>query len=160
MTFNGRIATTLVMLAIFGGMSIIALGYPEKSRLLPLLVGVPATIMCLAQLVLDLRQAAAEGGVRIPLTGDARRERARETKMFGWLVAFFVGVLAFGFLYATPVLVAAYLRFAERESWPTAVLSGAAIWLVIEFIFARILEQYIFEGLVTAAIVRALSGTG
>jgi len=157
MILNGRILTTLVMLTVFAGMSLLALGYPAKARFLPLLVGIPGTIMCLAQLVLDIRQALGEVGPRPPLDAEALTRRARELKMFAWLAAFFAGILAFGFLFAAPVLVAAYLRFAERERWLAAVVGGLGTWIVIYVVFGRLLELYVFDGLVTPIVARALT---
>ena len=39
MTINGRVAHATLMLAIFVGMDAMALGYPYKAALLPLVVG-------------------------------------------------------------------------------------------------------------------------
>jgi Tripartite tricarboxylate transporter TctB family len=146
MTLNGRIATTLVMLTIFAGMSVMALGYPAKARFLPLLVSIPSTVMCLAQLVLDVRTARQQRAGDGPVD---RTELGREVKMFVWLAIFFGGILAFGFFYAGPIIVAAYLRFAERESWRTTVIAGVAAWLILYVVFDKLLSLYLFEGLLT-----------
>lgn len=147
MIFNGRIITTTVMLAIFVGMSAMALGYPEKARFLPLLVSVPATLMCLAQLIFDIRGAlqdrSAEGAA------EAAMEYPREVKMFLWLILFLIGIMSFGFLIAAPVLVLAFLRFGEKEPWTTAILGGLGAWIVLYGVFTRLLELFLFEGFVT-----------
>jgi hypothetical protein len=153
MILNGRIVTTLVMLAIFAGMSLMALGYAPKARYLPLLVSIPGTLMCLGQLLLDIRharQARTSGSGAEEASEPA--ETAREIKMFAWLGIFFAGILAFGFLYAAPVVVAAYLKFGEREGWMTSVAAGVAAWLILYVVFGRLLELFLFEGLVTPMI--------
>ena len=78
---------------------------------------------------------------------EVRKEQARERKMFLWLALFLVGILAFGFLWATPVLVFAFLRFSERESWSVATVGALGAWLVLYLVFVRLLELFLFEGL-------------
>jgi hypothetical protein len=48
---------TLVMLAIFVTMVVIATGYPTGASFMPFVVGIPAILLCLLQLVLDARAA-------------------------------------------------------------------------------------------------------
>jgi hypothetical protein len=151
MILNGRIITTAVMLAIFGGMSAMALAYPEKARFLPLLISVPATLMCLAQLVFDVRSALQYGSAED--TVEATMEHPREAKMFFWLALFFIGIMSFGFLIAAPVLVFAFLRFGEKESWMTAILGGLGAWIILYGVFTRLLELFLFEGLITRLLI-------
>ena len=147
MILNGRIITTMVMLAIFAGMSAMALSYPEKARFLPLLISVPATLMCLAQLVFDVRSALQDRTAED--TAEAALERPREVKMFFWLAVFFIGVMCFGFLIAAPILVFAFLRFGEKEPWLTAILGGLGAWIILFGVFTRLLELFLFEGFIT-----------
>jgi hypothetical protein len=147
MILNGRILTTAAMLAIFAGMSAIALTYPEKARFLPLLISVPATLMCLAQLVFDVRGALQDRSVEE--AAEAALGTPREIKMFFWLALFFVGVMCFGFLIAAPVLVFAFLRFGEKEPWMTAMLGGLGAWIILYGVFTRVLELFLFEGFIT-----------
>jgi hypothetical protein len=46
------------MLAVFAGMTVIALGFPAKAQLMPLLIGVPGTAMALVQLIKEVRAPA------------------------------------------------------------------------------------------------------
>ena len=151
MIFNGRIITTTVMLAIFAGMSAMALTYPDKARFLPLLVSVPATLMCLAQLAFDIRDAlqdrSAEG------SAEATLEYPREIKMFFWLALFLIGIMSFGFLLAAPVLVFAFLRFGEKEQLKTAVLGGLGAWIILYGVFSGLLELFLFDGFLTPLLI-------
>lgn len=56
-----RTPMTFVMFAIFATMVYVSFGYPEGARFMPLVVGVPALLLCGLQLMLDLR-AAPQGG--------------------------------------------------------------------------------------------------
>lgn len=151
MPVNARVLTTFVMLVIFGGMSLIALQYPPKAQLLPLLVGVPATLMCLAQLVLDVRRARHET-IAGAEDEEARAERRKEIGMFVWTGLFLVGLLAFGFELAAPLLVFAFLWIGQRESLVTAIVGGVSVWLIMYVVFNQLLGLPLFEGLVTRMI--------
>jgi hypothetical protein len=147
MILNGRILTTTAMLTIFAGMLAMALTYPEKARFLPLLISVPATLMCLVQLFFDIRSALQDRPAEA--AAEAALETPREVKMFFWLALFFVGVMSFGFLVAAPVLVFAFLRFGEKEPWLTAILGGLGAWIILYGVFTRLLELFLFEGFIT-----------
>jgi hypothetical protein len=151
MILNSRIITTMVMLAIFSGMSLMALGYPDKARFLPLLVGVPGTLMCLAQLIFDVRGALQDRSAED--STEAALEHPREVKMFLWLALFLLGIMSFGFLLAAPVLVFAFLRFGEKEPWVTAILGGLGSWIILYGVFTRLLELFLFEGFLTRLLV-------
>ena len=151
MIFNGRILTTTVMLAIFAGMSVMALTYPEKARFLPLLVGVPGTLMCLAQLAFDVRGALQDRSGEE--AAKATLDLPREVKMFFWLALFLIAIMSFGFLIAAPVLVFAFLRFGESERWVTAILGGAGTWIVLYGVFTWLLELFLFEGFITPLLI-------
>jgi hypothetical protein len=148
MIFNGRAITTLIMLAIFAGMTVIGMSYPDKARMMPLLVGIPGTILALAQLIHDFRFPEAKA-----VDVDTSIERRREIKMFFWLALFFAGVMGFGFVYAAPLLVFAFLLFGQNESLTVALFGGAGAWVILYGVFTRILELFLFEGLLLPLLV-------
>lgn len=144
MSIDSRVLTSAVMLLVFAGMTGLAFTFPPQAQLMPLLIGIPACVMALVQLIRDLRPAVAAAPDAGPL---AREERRREAKMFLWLAVFFTGVLASGFIWATPVLVLAFLRFGERESWQVAIIGAIGAWLILYGVFVQLLELFLFEGL-------------
>lgn len=147
---SGRVATTLAMLAIFSGMSLLAFGFPEKAAFTPLLVGIPGAVLCLAQLAIDLTGRARLAG---PDKGDEFGDRdgdaisGRECFMFLWLAVFTGALVGFGFHIGGPLVVLLYIRFGERESWLNAVLAGVGTFLVVWLIFTKLLELPLFGGL-------------
>ena len=149
--FKSSTVTALVMLAIFATMTLMALGFPEKARTMPLMFGIPGTILAAIQVVMEFRKA--------PVTADAgqaakaRERRAEEFKLFGWLAIFFVGILSFGFIYAAPLLVFAFLRFGQGESWSMSIGGGIGAWLVLWGMFSQFLELYLFEGLLLPVLM-------
>lgn len=141
---NGRVATALVMLLIFLSMSLMALGFTEKARLMPLLVGIPGTILGIIELINEMRatsRQAADGKPGNPVT---RAERA----MFGWVFVFFLGILCFGFTYAGPLLVFAFMFAGKKESLAVALISAVGTWVVLFGFFEKMMEIPLFAGLV------------
>jgi Tripartite tricarboxylate transporter TctB family len=142
---DGRVAIALVMLLIFISMSLLALGLPEQARLMPLLVGIPGTLLGLAQLVLEIRGAAHS----VPEDGaQAAETRKAERGMYVWVLLFFLGILGFGFIYGAPLLVFAFLFIGRRESLLTAVIGGAGTWALMFGGFETGFEIPLFGGLV------------
>ncbi len=80
---NGRVGTALVMFLVFATMTLLALGFPEKARLMPLLVGIPGTLLALFQLVVELRA---------PRTDKDEGLGPAERRMLGWTLVFFAGL--------------------------------------------------------------------
>lgn len=152
---SGRIATTVVMLAIFSAMSLIALGFPDKAAFTPLLVGIPGVVLCLAQLVIDLtggaRLVGADNDEQLGDGGDDT-VTAREWFMFAWLALFTVVILGFGFHIGGSLVVFLYIRFGEREPWLNAILAGAGTFVVIWLVFTKLLELPLFDGLLMPAM--------
>lgn len=154
MAFDGRVLMSLVMLTIFAGMVAAAFGYPPEARLLPLVIGIPGTVLCLAQLGLDMAGAGiavpdgeTEGG-----TADGRTIR-REAALFGFLVALIAGILVLGFWLTAPLFLIAFLRFHERESWRFTLALSAGGWLVLYLIFDRALGILLHRGFLIEAVL-------
>ena len=138
MIFEGRILVSVIMLALFAGMVLYAATFPADARFLPWVIGMPGLLFCIGQLVLELRNGKSEA--RPP------EERRRELKMFAWLIAFIVGILLFGFVYAGPVLVAAYLYFDWNERPLTVLISAVVAFAIFYGVFEWALELRLFGG--------------
>ena len=82
---NGRVATALVMLLIFLSMSLLALGFTEKARLMPLLIGIPGTLLGIVELINEMRASAKQAA-----SGDNSNDVTKaERAMLGWEAAGF-----------------------------------------------------------------------
>jgi hypothetical protein len=143
--FNGRIATTLVMLGLFVGACLLAMGLPNKAAFMPLLIGIPGALLCAAQLVIDLRRAATEpAGER----SGGSDEGLSELASFVWLGLFAGALLGFGFILGAPIIVTAYVKFASRDTWSSALFAGAGTFVVMYGMFIWLLELSLFQGLI------------
>ncbi len=140
--FTGPVLTAVIMLAIFLTMSLMALGFPGKARLMPLLVGVPAS--ALAQVLIELRKAMAATA-----ESDAQQITAlwNERYMLVWMLLFFLGILGFGFLYASLFLVFAFLYIGKKETIKVGALGAAGTWAILYGLFEQAFEIPLFDGL-------------
>jgi hypothetical protein len=143
---NARVATALVMFLIFLTMSLIALGFPEKARLMPLMVGIPGSALGLVQLIVEVRAS------RDAEAEDMQRKR-NERSMFVWIFLYFFGILGFGFIYAAPLLVFAFLFIGRKESLPISLISAAGTWAVLFGFFEKGFEIPLFTGLLLELIM-------
>lgn len=71
---GGKIFMNLVMLAIFAVMVGMATQYPPQARFMPFVVGIPGLVMCLIQLVLEIRNA--RGGAMDEEDGKSEMRKA------------------------------------------------------------------------------------
>ena len=147
---TGRVLTALTMLIIFLSMTLIGLGFSEAARLMPLMIGIPGTILSLVQFIMEFRVARAELSI-IPddnALQNQKQSRKNEIQMIVWMLLFCIGLLCFGFKYAAPVLVFTFLYIGKKESLVTAIISGVATFLVIYGFFEKTLEIPLFNGLI------------
>ncbi len=142
MKVDGRMAVSLLMLAIFVFFVGQALAFRPEARAMPLLVGIPGILLCLVQIVLDWRKQNGTAP-KAPFLTVAERSLA------AWLLLFLLGIIAFGFSYGAPPLVAAYLYFAARERPWVAVAGGIVCAAMLLLLFEKLLKVQLFEGLVT-----------
>jgi len=150
MTFNGRIATSLVMLALFVGACFLALDLPKKAAFMPLLIGVPGALLCLWQVVIDLRRSPDIAEAPEDNTGE---EGQSEAQAFLWLGLFAVALIGFGFIVGGPVIVFAFVRFSSGESWKSALFAATGTFALLYGMFILLLELTLFRGLILEAIL-------
>ncbi len=140
---DGRRLTSLAMLAIFAAMAGVAASYPPEARLLPLWVGITGTVLALVQVVRDLSEAAGA-------ETSADRWTRREWGYLAWFVAMVAGVVLFGFLIGAPVVVFAFLRWAQGERTVVATAFALSCPAVIFSVFEVLLGIEVFRGLFAA----------
>jgi len=143
---TGRVLTAALMLAIFVVMVVIAFGFPPDARIMPLIAGVPGTLLAAICFAQELRKVAREPAA----TTATPAPRNAEHMMLVWLMVFFGAILAFGFTYSVPVLVFAYLKFGARERFAIALIGALAIWAVLYGLFEQGFGIPLFEGLLRA----------
>jgi len=141
---DGTRVTSLVMLAVFVAMTGAAWSFPPEARLLPLVVGIPGTVMALAQVVLDLRRRPS------PKPDTPWR---REAAYLAWFATLVGAVVVLGFLSAAPLWVFAFLRRARGERIAVAAALALACPAVIYLLFEFTLGLTVFRGLLFTAVI-------
>lgn len=144
MAGSGRIAVSAVMLAIFAVMVAMATAYPPDSRFLPLVIGLPGTVLCAIQLAIDVGAARREGGRR--LKAEERIQLRSAGVLFLWLVLFMVAILLLGFLYAMPLMLFAFLRLNQRESTKLSAILAMGGLVGMWFVFDVMLRLPLHTG--------------
>jgi hypothetical protein len=138
---EGRILVSAIMLVAFATAVGLSFTYAPEARFLPLVIGIPGLLLSGVQLIKELREQPAAPAV-------TPEEHVREGRMFIWFIIFVGALVLFGFLYAGPALVAAFLYFSGREKWYVALAAAAFAWVVLYGVFERFLGLPLFEGLV------------
>lgn len=150
MTFDSKIFTTLGMLILFSGACLIAAGLPSKAGFMPLLIGVPGALLCLAQLFIDLRskpvseEVEGEAAEEVPETVNEAARSERE--MFLWLVVFTACLLCLGFVVGGPLAVVLFVYFEKHNTIKNALFAGLGTLAVLFGIFVWLLELTLFPG--------------
>jgi hypothetical protein len=151
MTVNGRVVLASLILAIFVGMDAMAATYPFKAALMPLVVGIPGALLCLFRLAVEMRTP--------PVTAHAGPPIRRELLLLGWWGTFIGGIVLFGFVIATPILLYAYLRFESREPHWRALLVAAGGLAVLYGIFVTALSVQLWPGFLPPLVSDLLAGS-
>ena len=137
-----EVTVSATVLVIFVGMSVLASGYPAEARFVPLVVAIPAAVLAAWQLSRDVKAAVSSDTA----PAAALRLAAEEATAIKWLVGFTVLVLAGGFVVGGTLAVVLCQRLWLRESWRTAVLTGAVAWTLLVVCFERLLGLVLYEG--------------
>lgn len=137
---EGRLLVSLIMVVVFATAVVLAFTYAPEARLLPLVIGIPGLLLSGVQFVKEMRERS------VPVV--TSEEHAREWRMFAWFFLFVGGLVLFGFPYAGPVLVAAYLYFSGGEKWYVAAIAAIIAWSILYGVFERFLGLPLFEGLI------------
>jgi hypothetical protein len=144
--FNGKVLTALVMMTVFIVMTVMAFDFPPKARLMPLMIGIPGSILGIVQFIIEVLHAKNQ--VVEEKTESDKQELKDEIHMFIWMMAFFLSILCFGFIYAPPIVVAAFLYFGKKESATIAIVSAICTGAVLYGCFQTWFQIPLFEGLI------------
>jgi len=142
---DSLLAATL--LVVFVAMVATSNGYPPAARLVPMLVGIPAIVLAAYQV---WRERAA-----IPLGGRTteRRKDPIDASTIAWFVTFALILVVGGFTVGGPIAVIVSQRMWLKESWRTALIGGAAAFVLLYVCVDRLMGLVLFSGWI-ALLVR------
>ncbi len=137
---KGEVIFSFVMLAIVGGMTILAMTYPAETRLAPLVIGLPATGLCLLNAVTIMStKRGRDDGRRVVSKG-------AEISAIMWFLGFVTAIVLLGFYVGAPLMIFFYYWRAQRVGLLVAIGAALVIWLLVYGVFTIALEQLLFQG--------------
>jgi hypothetical protein len=127
-----------------------------RTGLFPWAIGFPVLALTIFQLITGfLGKGDRRSGDRLGETGSdlpAGVVNRRTAGIFGWILAYFVGIWLLGFSFGVPLCTFIQLKIFGREKWPQSLIYTASTWALIYGIFDRVLHVpfptgYLFEAL-------------
>ncbi len=134
------LAIGILLLSGWGVFS--ALAWPWKAKLFPLVIGIPLFCLAAAEIAWSLLGAAPAGEAADYKLSDAPPGIARSRTLLAaaWMLGFFVAILLFGFPFAVPLLVFAFLKIQGKEGWLFSVVFTAAVSAAFYGLFDQLLH--------------------
>jgi hypothetical protein len=148
-----KINGAVIFTSVIAGVLVVALmsswHWSFATRLFPWVITIPTLVLCLIQLLLDLRRAqslaaeedttgimdlAVDRGVALHLVV------RRAANIFGWVFGLFAMIWLVGFIISSPLFIWLYLTFQAREKWWVT-----ATWIVLTLVFLLGLFHYILH---------------
>jgi hypothetical protein len=131
------------IMVIAGAAVVLAMDWPWKAKLFPLVIGIPVFCMATAEVVWGLLDPAARSeAMEFRLSGQtAGGTTVRRTLLaIGWLIGFFAAIVLLGYPVAVPLLVFLYLKLQGREGWVVSGVFAGVVWAVFFAVFDRLLH--------------------
>jgi hypothetical protein len=123
---------------------IAAWSWPDKTRLFPLVIGIPLFCLAAAELAWSIFGSAAQPGdvkdFQAAHDLPPAEARKRAAVAAGWIAGFFAAVVLLGFTYAVPLFVFLYLKLEARESWLLCAVFSGVVSAVFYALFDRLLH--------------------
>lgn len=154
MTRTKHLYASLLILALALAFQALSFELPEKSRMMPALVGWIAIVLCVLDVIAQTETAVGRWIARV-LSGSAHATSddkpppglRAELKAFSWIVFAAAGVTLFGFYWTVPVYVFVYTVFRGGKPLVMAGLTALGATLAIWVAFELLLEYEIYRGL-------------
>ncbi len=140
---------TLLILAVFFSAVYTAGQWQYQARLFPWSIGIPAVLLCVVQLGLDLfRIGDSADGDDLRGLMDLPVDRGvpvsvvvrRAANTFGWIGGFFFVIWIVGFIITVPLFVFFYLTIHAREKLSVSLIYTGAMLVFLLGLFHYILH--------------------
>jgi hypothetical protein len=141
--FTAALLTFLVVIVFY------STRYRFEARLFPVVIGIPAVVLLLVQIIRDvLHKEHGEGR----LSGEGQEALSSSRTMsayvwFGvWVVGFLLLIYVFGFLIAIPLFVFTYVKLHGR-GWLYSLCVAVGMIMLIYGIFTLGMKMHFYPGL-------------
>jgi hypothetical protein len=149
--FSGQHLMNLCMSTISAVVVIMALRWPFKTALFPVVIGSCVFMMSFAELWLSLFEkegAKKHSAMDFKMSEDVEASVAlrRTLISFAWILGFFLLILLLGFTIAIPLYVFLYVKIQGNEKWLLSILMAAFSWFFFWGLFIWLLDTPMMEG--------------
>ena len=146
MMMKSSVLSSLTMTIIFGAFVLYAVSsLGAQARLMPLLVAIPGFGFSSFQLISDFRK-------ELRSSSDQPLLEVQQWRILFWIITCIPITVLLGFDIGTPVMVAAYHSFVQRERFTITLLSMAIAWFLIAIVLDRFFGAQLYPGLLQQAI--------
>ncbi len=126
-----------------GGAVAIAMDWPWKAALFPIVIGIPVFCLATAEMLWLLFGSTAQGqamdfqlSTHLPKPVVLRRT----LQTVGWILGFLAMIVLAGFPVAVPLFVFLYLKLQGREGWGLSLVFALTVWGLFYGLFDRLLH--------------------
>ena len=155
---------SLLILAFAMGIVLGAFQYDERSRMLPLIIGIPTLMMLLVLVLGETVFPRVVSRFDIDLLGVRRTETRQQPQgtsetrptwtesqalviIAGWLITFLILIVLLGYDIAIASSVLGFIRLYGKQSWLRSVLVAIGVWAFIFLVFRLFMDLHMFPGL-------------
>ncbi|MBI3041382.1 MAG: tripartite tricarboxylate transporter TctB family protein [Betaproteobacteria bacterium] len=134
-----------------GAAVVIAMGWPWKAALFPIVIGIPVFCMAAAEVAWGLLGSGHRGeAMDFQLSEHVPPKIAirRTLLAIAWMAGFFAAIVLAGFPLAVALVVFLYLKLQGRERWVISIGFTLILWAVFYAIFDRLLHLPFPAGLI------------
>jgi hypothetical protein len=131
------------IMVVAGAAVVVALDWPWKAKLFPLVIGIPVFCMAATEVAWGLldpafRSEAMEFKLSEPSFGHVAVRRTLLAT--AWIGGFFAAIVLLGYPVAVPLLAFLYAKLQGREGWIVSGVFAAAVWAAFFGVFDHLLH--------------------
>ena len=131
------------IMLLSGAAVIIAMDWPWKAALFPIVIGIPVFCMATAEVVWGLLDPAARSeAMDFQLSGHLPQKIATQRTLLAiaWMLGFLAAIVLLGFPLTVALLVFVFVKFQGREGWVTSGIFTIVVWAFFYAVFDRLLH--------------------
>jgi len=156
---NETLYFTLLLLVFILTIVIMSFGYDPKTRLMPLLVGIPTACLLIFQVVIQFNPRLQRFfEIDLFYSSSLTKSKAQQPKEKGSLTfhftiifIYFIFIFLLGFTIGTPLYLCIFLKTYGKQPWLKSIIASGIAGGVLYLIFNVVLQFYLFEGLLFGA---------
>jgi len=131
------------IMLLSGAAVIIAMDWPWKAALFPIVIGIPVFCMATAEVIWGLLDPAARSeAMDFQLSGHLPQKIATQRTLLAiaWMLGFLAAIVLLGFPLTVALLVFVFVKFQGREGWVTSGIFTIVVWAFFYAVFDRLLH--------------------